>query len=180
MSHFEYLRQNFGLCQLPQFTVLVDWGKNEKFWVIFKHCALLCLLFDIIYASLTFILTIRKICRNWERRSSFFPPFSGMDLLLSSGTGGVTGNAFVSSAAATKVDCLLLFLKSTLLFLTFLMRKHTVYKKLFVSMKLDLSSVGSNALKINRMLTFWRDKWNIRQIFVGWTFWHILQFLNSV
>ena len=77
MSHFEFLRQNFGLCQLPQFTVLVDWEKNEKFWVIFKHCALLCLLFDIIYASLTFILTIRKICRNWERRSSFFPPFFG-------------------------------------------------------------------------------------------------------
>ena len=64
-----------------------------------------------------------------------------MDLLLSSGTGGVTGIAFVSSAAATKVDCLLLFLKSTLLFLTFLMRKHTVLIDGFLSLKIQFQQL---------------------------------------
>ena len=139
MSHFEFLRQNFGLCQLPQFTVLVDWKKNEKFWVIFKHCALLCLLFDIIYASLTFILTIRKICRNWERRSSFFPPFFG------------DGSSIVEWYRRSYRKCLCFlccrhksglppsFLKSTLLFLTFLMRKHTVFKSFFC-LKINFSN----------------------------------------
>ena len=74
-----------------------------------------------------------------EEKLLFSSFFSGMDLLLSSGTGGVTGNAFVSSAAATKVDCLLLFLKSTLLFLTFLMRKHTVFKSFFC-LKINFSN----------------------------------------
>ena len=116
--------------------------KMRLYWAIFKYCVFLCLLFDIIYASLTFILTIRKICRNWERRKSFFLLFFG------------DGSSIVEWYRRSYRKCLCFlccrhksgllptsFLKSTLLFLTFLMRKHTVLIDGFLSLKIQFQQL---------------------------------------